>query len=277
MIDLVDVIILFLAGIAGGFLAGLLGIGGGVIYVLIFATYLRLLTDVPIPGDVLVKLTIANSVFALIFAGISGSYKQYKIGNFYPKLILFIGIPGVTSAVIATYLLTLTNLYSKEEFAIVFSILLLPIIARMLFKRKNGISKVVIERYPPALFSLIGFVSGAATAISGLGGGFIIVPILNGVLRFPIKKTISISLGVIATVAMGLSLFNIFYFDYSYLEIPYMYGSISFIMVLPVIGGVLLGAPIGVLISQRLPGFALRVFFVLFCVAVIIKLFIDFI
>ena len=274
MIDLVDVIILIIAGIGGGFLAGLLGIGGGIIYVLIFTTYLKLMTDVPIPGEDLVKLTIANSVFALIFAGISGCYKQYRIGNFFPKEILLIGLPGIVGSILLTYILTTIN-YSKEEFAIVFSALLLPIIFRMLYKKRSKISKEVRQDYPPGIFMLIGFVSGSATALSGLGGGFIIVPVVNGILKYPIKKAISISLGVIAVVSFGLSIYNLTAFEFEYLKLPYTYGAITFSMVLPVVVGVIAGAPIGVWASQKLPGYALRIFFVLFCISVMAKLLID--
>jgi len=271
LIELIDVIWLLLAGLAGGFIAGLLGIGGGVIYVLIFTSYLTFLAPQAIPGDILVRLTIANSVFALLFAGLAGCIKQYKIKNFYPLIFLLIGIPAILSSIIVTFILSLTDQYSTRAFTIVFILMLIPIIIRMLLKKKSKI-KSIEKIYPPYIYIIIGVVSGSATALSGLGGGFIIVPVLTGLLKLKVKKAISISLGVIAVVSFGLSIYNFTAFDYHELELPYTIGAITLPMVLPVIGGVILATPIGVYAGQRIPGFYLRIFFAVFCIAVIIKM-----
>ncbi len=53
-------ITLFILGGLGGLLAGMLGIGGGIIYVLLFSHYLPL---IGIPEHLVVPAIVANSMF----------------------------------------------------------------------------------------------------------------------------------------------------------------------------------------------------------------------
>lgn len=274
MIDLLDIALLFATGIAGGALAGLLGIGGGIIYVFIFSLFIRSFAATPISSEELVTLLIANTVFALVFAGLSGSIKQYLSHNFFPKSILWIGIPGVIAAVITSVIISYSGIYSKESFAILFALIMIPVILRMLFQEQIKWKK--LDGIKPRYFVVTGIIAGTVTALSGLGGGFVIVPVLNGMIGIPIKKTISISLGVIAFVAFFFSLYNLFGISYPQYAFPNTQGSIIFPMVLPVVGGVLIGAPLGVRLSHLLPNKWLRIIFVAFTVTVIIRLLIDF-
>lgn len=274
MIDVIDIIVLLITGIAGGTLAGMLGIGGGVIYVFIFSLFISTFTATPIQSQELVSLLIANTVFALVFAGIAGSIKQYKSKNFFPKSILWIGIPGVLAAITTSIIISYSGLYSKERFAVLFSVIMLPVIARMLLQDK--IKWQQLHGIKPRYFMVTGLIAGTVTALSGLGGGFVIVPVLNGMIGIPIKKTISISLGVIAFVAFFFTLYNLFGIAYPHYAFPYTKGAIIFPMVLPVVGGVMIGAPLGVQISHKLPNKWLRIIFVTFSITVIVKLLIDF-
>jgi uncharacterized membrane protein YfcA len=169
----------------------------------------------------------------------------------------------------------LTGFYSTKEFAIFFSILMVPLFVRMFMKHKKGDDKLVENLRKHELY-LTGLGSGMISALSGLGGGFIMIPVLNGLLKVPMKKTISVSLGVIAYVAIGYSIYNMFFTSYPQYDFAYSMGSIVFPMVLPVVVGVLVGAPLGVKWSHKLPAGLLKILFALFCVGVVVKLLIDF-
>lgn len=275
MIELTEVILLACTGLAGGILAGMLGIGGGMIYILVFSIFLRKLSATPIAGVDLVQLMIANSIFALVFAGIAGSIRQSTSKNFYWKPVLIIGIGGVVSSLSLKVIMQLTGFYSTTEFAIFFTILMIPVFIRMFMKHRNGDDKLVPQLKRTELL-LTGMASGAISALSGLGGGFIMIPVLNGLLRVPIKQTISISLGVIAFVAIGYSIYNLFFTSYPQYAFQYSLGSIVFPMVLPVVAGVMAGAPLGVKWSHKLPPGLLKILFALFCIAVVVKLLTDF-
>lgn len=274
MIEVLDIVLLIIAGLGGGVLAGMLGIGGGVIYVLIYSIFIQRFTEEPLADDHLVQLLVANSVFALVFAGIAGSIKQHHLKNFHLRPVLWIGIPGIITAIGTTILIEHLRFYRKEEFAILFTIVMIPVILRMLFqegfKNKGQIKPRVSVLVGTGLFG------GLVTALSGLGGGFIVIPVLNGLLRIPIKRTVSISLGVIALVAIGFSIFNLLTPTFNEYHLYGSLGAIVFPMTLPVIAGVLFGAPLGVRISHKLSHRTIRLIFVLFSLFTIAKIWYDF-
>ncbi len=274
MIAPAELFLLFASGLAGGIISGLLGIGGGVIYILIFSLYIQRFSGNTISGPDMVSLLIANSVFALLFAGISGSLRQYKTGNFYWIQVLIIAIPGVVSSVVTAAFIKHIGVYDKQQFAVFFTLVMLPVIARMVWSR-NTTNKPEITAKPIYLVA-VGAFAGMVTALSGLGGGFIIVPVLSIIFGMPMKKAVSISLGVIASVACCFSIYNLFFTDYTTYDFHWTMGAILFPLVLPVVAGVLIGAPQGVQLSHRLPNHWHRIIFVLFTSGVIVKLLIDF-
>jgi uncharacterized protein len=117
MLDFSDFIVLFLLGSVGAFVAGFLGVGGGIIYIPILDYFLA---KIGLRDDVLVKGILANSLFVIIFSGLVSSYKQYKIKNFHPREILYTAIPGLMTALLMTYLIKAGDWYSKEAFSYVF-------------------------------------------------------------------------------------------------------------------------------------------------------------
>src|SRR5439155_2702621 len=55
-------------------------------------------------------------------------------------------------------------------------------------------------RVPPsgALFALMGFAAGFVSGLLGIGGGVVMVPVMVGILRMPLKRSVGTSLVIIA-------------------------------------------------------------------------------
>lgn len=264
MESIINIIILVLLGGLGGLLAGLLGIGGGIIYVLIFDYFLHKLG---VPDDLIVPSIIANSMFAILFAGLSGSYKQWKNKNFFPSEMITTGLAASVSSIAFSYIISQGSWYTKEKFSIVFIILLVLIAVRLFTQRKKTES---VEHTKPTLYalSITGLISGTIAAFSGIGGGVIIVPILTDVIKMPIKKATSISLGVISIMAMFTSIYNGMASTASS-----SHGSLLvFSLALPVALGSLIASPIGVSISNKLKPTQIRIILIIFLLVVISKM-----
>ncbi|HEY9117943.1 MAG TPA: sulfite exporter TauE/SafE family protein, partial [Roseivirga sp.] len=200
-------ILLFLMGLVGGFLAGLIGIGGGVMYVLVLP---YLLIEMGFPPNEIVQLTIANSIFGTMFAALAGNIALWRKGEFYWKQVIYIGLFGTAVSLPLLFFFVNTPAYQKSEFNVVVIILMVFIIWRTLSQvkitRKDGEEKTAgILGY-----SFIGGSAGAVAALSGLGGGTVIIPILNTGFNMTMQKAKSISLGVIFITSFCLTLLNVF-------------------------------------------------------------------
>ena len=69
---LTEILLLVLAGLVGGFLAGMLGVGGGIVFVPV----IQLILTYHKISEGNVAYTLANSLVIVFAVGISGTFKQ---------------------------------------------------------------------------------------------------------------------------------------------------------------------------------------------------------
>lgn len=267
MLTLTDYLLIFLLGSFGGFLSGFLGVGGGIIYVPILDYFL---SKLGLSNDDLVKAILANSLFTIIFSGSVSSYKQYKLGNFYPKEILYTAIPGVITAVGMTLLIRSGSWYNKTVFNYVFGAMLFVIAFRMFTAKVKQPEAMHTTQINAKGFGITGFFAGIITAMSGLGGGVVMTPIFTDVLKQNIKKASSISNGVIPFFAIAVGLLNLASHPLVKTH-DWQVGYIIFPVVIPMIIGSVFFAPAGVVVSQKTNQNVTRLIFALFISLVLIK------
>ncbi len=263
-----DIIFLFLAGILGGFFAGLLGIGGGIIYIAILPYALH---NYGLADEVLVTAVIANSILATFFAALLSLYRQYVDKNLFIKESLAIGIPGAAVLILAFALIVEKGMYKLVYFNIfIIAILFFMLIRHFLKSRKE---KLPERKSNPIIYNSIGASGGILSAFSGLGGGAIVVPLLVSVIRMDIKKATSISMGFILCSSFAMSIYNL---AFSRLEIENSIGGVIIIPIVgPLIAGVVLAAPFGVMAAKKVSSKTLTILFILFVLAVMITRIID--
>jgi len=176
-VDFTLVLSLVLFGLAGGFLSGLVGVGGGIIFVPVFDFIFR---SQGIEGEELVRLILANSFLAILFAGILSSYQQYKKGHFHAKLILLIVVPAMIVGGFCSRLIAAYDWYGNAEFKLLFIGLLAFTLWRSI-RKKSKSNTDDAENIPKWKYSLIGLITGTVSAFSGLGGGVAMIPLLRTV------------------------------------------------------------------------------------------------
>jgi len=257
---------LFLAGLVGGFLAGLVGIGGGLVYIFVIPYALG---QSGIPDFEIPQYTIANSIFAILFASASANFAMVKIQNYFFKEILIIGLTATVSSLIILHFIVNTHWYSMEVFNITIVILLLY----MVYMTIMSANRVMVLRGTEQRnwkLSLVGVASGSVAALSGLGGGIVVIPVLNSLLKIDIKNACSISSGVIMISSFGMTAFNL-------LEKPlhdyhnHNLGYIVFPVALALSAGVLISSPIGVRASRKLSSQNISYIYATFLVIVMLK------
>ena len=263
-----EILILFFTGILGGTIAGLFGIGGGIIYVLVYSTFIEDFSNGALSSDIIVQLTILNSVFSIFVAALIGSYKQYRLGNFYPRKVFLIGISGAVAALIVTRIISTTSFYNQRSFLIFFTLAIIPLLIKFIPNKKT----VAVLNIKNHWFSIAGLFAGAGSALSGLGGGFILNPLLYGVLKFPLKRTFSVALGSMLFTTTAIIFYHLSINDLSKQPISIAhFRGILFPIVLPVIAGVFIGSPLGVALAHRLKSNMLSILFFIMALIIIIR------
>ena len=169
-IDPLLVIELALLGVGAGFLAGLLGIGGGMVLVPFISYFLSVRGVAPELG---VKMAIATSMATMMFTSLSSVRAHHKRGAVRWDLVVTLA-PGI----VAGALLASAGVFSllKGTWLAIFFGLFVAFSATQMFRnRKPQPSRQIpgtAGRF--AAGGAIGFLSG----LVGAGGGFISVPFM---------------------------------------------------------------------------------------------------
>ncbi|MDH5229371.1 MAG: sulfite exporter TauE/SafE family protein [Gammaproteobacteria bacterium] len=175
-----DILFFIVCGCCAGIIAGLLGLGGGIIVVPALNWYLQSKTGY---ADHAMHLAIATALAIMVPTALMSSYAHYRHGSLNSPMLqsiipwLIIGaIIGVLSALKA----------QSSHLMIVFGVLATLLVYKT-FRRKP----ISTQRWTPPLPPVMGFI-GFWSVITGTGGGTLTVPYL--ILR-----------GELARVAVGTS------------------------------------------------------------------------
>lgn len=272
-------IILCLGG-AVGFLSGMFGIGGGFLLT-------PLLIFFGIPPTVAVA-TSASQVSASTFSGVLTHWRRRTLDLKMGMVMLAGGLAGTATGV---YLFDVLRRAGQSELSVSLSyVILLGIVGGIMLNeslravhaarsgtpvpaRKSGQhnwihglplklrfrqSRLYISAIPPLA---LGFVVGILSAIMGVGGGFIMVPVMIYVLRMPTNVVIGTSLLQVLIVTAASTVLHAMN-DYS----------VDILLALLLIVGGVIGVQFGVRLADRLRGEHLRLLLATLVLAVAARL-----
>ncbi len=168
---LVLVIELVLLGVGSGFLAGLLGIGGGMLMVP-FLTFL--LSRQGVEADLAVKMAIATSMATIMFTSIASVRAHHKRGAVRWDIVKTLA-PGIVLGSLVASLGVFALL--KGAYLAIFFGLFVGFSATQMFLDKKPKPTRQLPGTPGRLAAggAIGFLSG----LVGAGGGFVSVPFMT--------------------------------------------------------------------------------------------------
>ncbi len=196
-----ELFVLLIIGLVAGLIAGLMGVGGGIIFtpVLFF-----LFEGAGVENSV--QWSVASGLFCTLIAAGSSTVRQYLQNNIFWEEGIKLGLLGALGITLGKLVLT-SKYYSREEFVIFFSLMLLYA-AFMMFRRGKDTSRESEREFSelklPQLF-VTGGAGGFIASLAGVGGGGIMVPIMNLFYKQPFRKAVSVSqLGMTILITSGV-------------------------------------------------------------------------
>lgn len=242
-------------GAIAGVLAGLLGVGGGIVIVPV----LFILFDyLDIPPQISMHIAVATSLATIIPTSISSARSHHKKGSIDLDLLkswaplIFIGaaIGGVLSKYLASTSLTL-----------IFGLIALLVSINMALPKKLVIS----DELPKGVVGkgLLPSFIGGFSALMGIGGGTLSVPILSA-FSFPIHRAVGTASAFGLVIAIPAVIGFIWSGWSADLRPPYSFGYVSLPAAVLIFSVSVFTAPLGAKLAHSLNPANLKKAFALF-------------
>lgn len=256
-------------GLITGFFAGLFGIGGGVLLIPILS---HLLPILGIPQEVVLKVAVATSMATIVLTLASAAWFHWRAGWNEWVLDLFL-LPGI---LLGGFLgPRFANDLSSQTLSHALALFFLCLSVWMLYAsfqavrpeaRQKTMSSPVHSRWRLGSLSVLGFTTSAISTLAGIGGGLLMIPVLNQVFRLSVQKAIgTAAMSAVKIAILGAS-------GYAFLPalpgktLEYVVGSIYWPVVLPLALGSWCSAQYGTRLAHRLPQPVLKRLFAIFLV-----------
>jgi uncharacterized membrane protein YfcA len=264
-------IVIFLStGLISGFLAGLLGVGGGIIIVPV--SYFVLIS-LGYSIEVVMHVSVATSLSIILFTSISSIRSHLKLGNVDIQVIKkwFAGI--MIGSFFGSYVASKIN---GEILVIIFSSLAFVISINMFFQKNI---KVISKDIPKSSFmnSLISGCIGFLSVLIGIGGGSFSVPTLS-----IFSKKMHKAVGTSAVLGLFIALPGTISYIYLGLGVknlpPYSFGYVNILILVLVASTSIFTANLGAKTSSKIHKDKLKKIFAIFllftCISLVIEHFV---
>ncbi|RFB18483.1 sulfite exporter TauE/SafE family protein [Bacillus sp. HNG] len=225
-----DLLIYVILGLCIGVMSGFFGIGGG----FILTPTLILMGFSPV-------IAIATSLLYTVATSLSGVVAHFRLKHIKWETSIIIGISGVIATQFAHPFVLFLGKYQLENTVIPLMYLALTLyfsISILVSKSPSKEQSTRKTKYAYGKIVLIGLFAGFISTALGVGGGFIIVPLLMSVLAFQPKYAVGTSLlSVFMIVVAGFTTYA------STVELDYG-------VIVSLIIGALIGGQLGAMVTN---------------------------
>ena len=267
-------------GLAVGLLSGLFGVGGGFLM-----TPLLIMLGIP------ATVAAATDSSQIVAASTSGTYAHWKVGNVDFKMGLYLLAGGFVGGLIGVEGIKILRALGNADFVIKITyVLMLGIVGTYMFieslqsmrKKPSDVAQPRKERKIDAFLKslplqsefeksgvthsvlvpiFLGCFVGILAAIMGVGGGFLMVPIMFYILRMPMH------------VIVGTSLFQILFtcIEVTFLQ-SYTNHTVDFTLAVLLLLGSTIGAQVGAVFGRKLKGEQLKILLAVIVLVVTVKI-----
>lgn len=281
----VNVLLIFGLGGIVGLLSGIFGVGGGF-----------LMTPLLIMFGIPPTVAAASDSNQIVGASTSGVMAHFRMGNVDMKMGILLLVGGVAGGTVGVQIIKILRSMGNADFLISITyVLMLGFIGIYMFQdslkamrkapgvapakssSKPSLYAVMIQRLPwqmhfeksgvhlSVLMPLVlGTFVGILSAIMGVGGGFIMVPIMVYLLRMPMHVVVGTSLFQILFTCVNVTIMQ-----------AYSNHTVDFVLALILLLGSSLGAQFGASINKRLKADHLKILLASLVLIVMVKMLVD--
>jgi uncharacterized membrane protein YfcA len=276
----INILLIFTIGGFVGLLSGIFGVGGGFLM-----TPLLIMLGIP------PTVAAASDSNQIVGASTSGTLAHYRMGNVDFKMGILLLIGGVTGGTAGVQIIKLLRVIGNADFLITITyVLMLGLVggymlieslqglrasndARSVIKKESSYAQMMKKlpfqtnfeksgiRLSILMPVILGGLVGILAAIMGVGGGFIMVPVMVYLLRMPMH------------VVVGTSLFQILF---TCINVTIMQAvsnhTVDFVLALILLLGSTIGVQFGAKISKKLKGDQLKILLAILVLLVMLKM-----
>lgn len=238
--DASQILLLAILGVCGGALSGLVGVGGGIVFVpaLLYVAGWN------------ITEAVAASLAIIVFSSLSGTVRNARSEN--PVSWRTAALLSLTVAPSTLIGVTISRISPDAVVELAFATLLLALAYPTAKGRSESLEGG--KSIPVALVLVAGVGIGALSGLVGVGGGVLMVPLMVLGMGLSTKTAVSTSLAVVLSAGLVGAL--------GYLAV----GVVDLAELPPLIVGAIVGAWLGVRLRDPLPDRALRAGFAGFMV-----------
>ena len=259
-------ILLIITGVFSGLIAGLLGVGGGIV---IIPVVFYILNFYGYSTDIIMHVAIASSIGVICITSLSSIYAHNKLKNIEANVIKkwFMGVVfgSIIGAILASF-------FNGNILVIIFGIIASTVAISMFL----NINIVLANDIPQNFFlnNIISFLIGFFSVLIGIGGGSFSVPTLTA-----FGKNIHRAVGTSASIGFLIALPGFITYALTGWMIEglprYSLGYVNLPIVLSVASVSVLTAPLGAKLSKKANKKTLKKIFAIFLLLVCVSLVFD--
>ena len=238
-------VLMFLSGWVIGLVATFLGVGGGILLVpfLIF-----LFPKQGVHPSCSIHLAIGTSLLVIFLRAIPAGLSYHRRNLVIGQAVLPLAVASIGGILVGT---TVADLLPGEILKKLFALLLFLAALRM-FLSKPPQAGESSPRMGLWALSVVGSIAGFFSALLGIGGGLVSIPLMSYFLMFPAEKLAGTSSATIIFTSLAGVLGYVF-IGQDVAQLPtYSLGYVHWAAAIPLALGGIIAAPLGVYLNHKL-------------------------
>jgi uncharacterized protein len=271
-VDVGALLSLAASGLLIGFVSGLVGIGGGVLIVpLLYFFYAEPgWSGVLLDDELHAVVAHATSLFVIVPTAVLGTWTYHRAGAVAWRAALPMAVFSMVAAVVAT---RITPMVPAAGLKLGFGMLLTVSGLQLLFSRRAPPDPAAATHI--WLGATAGLAVGVLSALLGVGGGLIAIPILVHVMGVGLEKVAATSLAIVVFTAAAAVVGYASSGPGPGLMPPGSIGYIHYVAGIPILATTVISVRLGARVNQRLSVGTLRLMFGIFFILLGLRLVIQ--